>query len=89
MLFSMKSKIYRIFNDMDDVSFHLRSYLNNCTGHDYNRQTLEQIVADERRISELCLSFGQTLAMISNGMDREEWDIFWASLGEYIFQDED
>ena len=61
----MKTKNYRIFNDMDEVSNQLRQYLNNSTGHDYNCQSLEQIVADERRISELTLAFAQTLAMIA------------------------
>ena len=85
----MKNKNYRIFNDMEDVSYQIRQYLNNCTGHDYNCLSLEQIVADERRISELTLSCAQTLAMIANGMDHQEWNVFWDCLGEYIFEDED
>ena len=84
----MKNKNYRIFNDMDEVSNQLRKYLNNCTGHDYNFQSLEQIVADERRISELTITFAQTLAMIANNMDHKDWEEFWACLGEYVFEDE-
>lgn len=60
-----------------------------CSGHDYSSLSLEHIVVDERSISELCLAFGQTLDMISKGMDCQEWDSFRASLGQYIFQDED
>ena len=60
-----KTKLYRIFNDMDEIIFQLRKYLNNCTGHDYNYQTIEQIVADERQISEISIAFAKTLAMIS------------------------
>ena len=85
----MKTKKYRLFNDMEEVAYQLRLYLNNCTGHDYNCLSIEQIVADERRISELTLNFTQTLAMISNHMDRKDWDEFWATLGEYVYQDED
>ena len=51
----MKNKNYRIFNDMEDVSYQIR----------------------------------QTLAMIANGMDHQEWKVFWDCLGEYIFEDED
>lgn len=84
----MKTKKYRIFNDMTEVSFMLRQYLNNCSGHDYNCLSIEQIVADERRINELTLAFAQTLSMISQNMDRKDWEEFWADMGEYIFEDE-
>lgn len=84
----MKTKKYRIFNDMTEVSFMLRQYLNNCFGHDYNCLSIEQIVADERRINELTLAFAQTLSMISLNMDRKDWEEFWADMGEYIFEDE-
>ena len=84
----MKTKKYRIFNDMTEVSFMLRQFLNNCSGHDYNCLSIEQIVADERRINELTLAFAQTLSMISQNMDRKDWEEFWADMGEYIFEDE-
>lgn len=84
----MKTKKYRIFNDMTEVSFMLRQFLNNCSGHDYNCLSIEQVVADERRINELTLAFAQTLSMISQNMDRKDWDEFWADMGEYIFEDE-
>ena len=84
----MKTKKYRIFNDMNEVSYLLRQYLNNCFGHDYNCLSIEQIVADERRINELTLAFAQTLSMISQNMDRKDWEEFWADMGEYIFEDE-
>ena len=85
----MKSKLYRIFNEMDDISYHLRRYLNNCIGHDYNHQTIDQVVADERRISELSIAFAQALAMIIQDMDHQKWDLFWANLGNYIFEEDD
>lgn len=84
----MKTKKYRIFNDMTEVSYLLRQFLNNCSGHDYNCLSIEQIVADERRINELTLAFAQTLSMISQNMDRKDWEEFWADMGEYIFEDE-
>lgn len=84
----MKTKKYRIFNDMTEVSFMLRQFLNNCSGHDYNCLSIEQIVADERRINELTLAFAQTLSMISQNMDRKDWEEFWADMGEYVFEDE-
>ena len=84
----MKTKKYRIFNDMTEVSFMLRQFLNNCSGHDYNCLSIEQVVADERRINELTLAFAQTLSMISQNMDRKDWEEFWADMGEYIFEDE-
>jgi hypothetical protein len=84
----MKTKKYRIFNDMNEVSYLVRQFLNNCSGHDYNCLSIEQIVADERRINELTLAFAQTLSMISQNMDRKDWEEFWADMGEYIFEDE-
>ena len=84
----MKTKKHRIFKNMHQVSDLLRQYLNNCAGHDYNCLSIEQIVADERRIDELSLNFGQTLAMISHNMDRRDWKEFWATFGEYVFEDE-
>lgn len=84
----MKTKKYRIFNDMTEVSFMLRQYLNNCSGHDYNCLSIEQVVADERRINELTLAFAQTLSMISQNMNHKDWEEFWADMGEYIFEDE-
>lgn len=84
----MKTKKYRIFNDMTEVSFMLRQFLNNCSGHDYNCLSIEQIVADERRINELTLAFAQTLSMISQNMNHKDWEEFWADMGEYVFEDE-
>ena len=84
-----KTKLYRIFNDMDEIIFQLRKYLNNFAGHDYNYQTIEQIVDDERQISEISFAFAKTLAMISQGMDHQKWDQFWDSLGAYIYEEED
>ena len=84
----MKTKKYRIFNDMTEVSYLLRQYLNNCSGHDYNCLSIEQVVADERRINELTLAFAQTLSMISQNMNHKDWEEFWADMGEYIFEDE-
>lgn len=66
-----------------------RRYLNNCTGYDYNHQTIDQVVADERRISELSIAFAQELAMIIQDMDHQKWDLFWANLGNYLFEEDD